>query len=145
MNCYIHPATPATATCQSCGRGLCSPCSARFTLLRCQHCIIEGDKAVAQKTRTALAVTAIIFLAVFFLVGNLTTPHSQGPELRMRAVVALYVSFTYWGYKFLSAHMPRLFIASPMVWFFYFMLKFVLACLFGFLLGPFQLYKSVRP
>src|SRR6266851_2702141 len=35
MNCYIYPATPATATGQSCGRRLCSPCSARFTLLRC--------------------------------------------------------------------------------------------------------------
>jgi hypothetical protein len=53
--------------------------------------MIEGNIAVAQKTHSALTVTGIIFLVVFFLVGKLTGPHSQSPELRMRAILGLYM------------------------------------------------------
>ena len=62
MNCNLHPATPATATCHSCGCGLCPSCSARFAQLRCHLC-------VARTAYRALGISVIFFLVGFCLAG----------------------------------------------------------------------------
>ena len=160
MNCFNHPALAATATCQNCGRGLCTPCSSRFTLLRCQPCILQNNAAVARKTYASLAATALIFIVTFVFVGNIGSmgmppPSSHAlrhmhnvqtanPGIAAQIMVGLLMAFTYWGYKFLSARMPRVVIGTPFVWFFYFMLKFVLAYFIGVFVGPYQIYKSIR-
>ena len=69
MNCNLHPATPATATCHSCGRGLCPSCSARFAQLRCQHCVAQENATVARTAYRTLAVSVIFFLVGFCLAG----------------------------------------------------------------------------
>jgi hypothetical protein len=69
MNCNIHPATPATATCHSCGRGLCTSCSGRFAQVRCQHCLVQENATVARTAYRTLAVSVIFFLVGFCLAG----------------------------------------------------------------------------
>ena len=69
MNCNLHPATPATATCHSCGCGLCPSCSARFAQLRCQHCVAQENATVARTAYRTLAVSVIFFLVGFCLAG----------------------------------------------------------------------------
>ena len=69
MNRNFHPATLATATCHSCGRGLCSSCSARFTQLRCHHCVAQESATVARTAYWTLAFSAIFFLVGFCLAG----------------------------------------------------------------------------
>jgi hypothetical protein len=69
MNCTLHPAASATATCHSCGRGLCSSCSARFAQLRCHLCVAQENATVAQTAYRTLAVSAIFFLVSFCLAG----------------------------------------------------------------------------
>jgi uncharacterized membrane protein len=168
MNCHMHPATPATATCQICGRGLCSPCSARFTPLRCQHCIVQGSTAAARDSYTALAITGISFLAAFYLTGSLIAGNPmlrQQPQTHViltRIVIGLQLSFTYLIYTFICAHMPfsggrrrrngnsNVFIAVSLAfWPAYFMLKVFLAAMIAlspmcFLLAPYLLFKLVR-
>lgn len=67
MNCNLHPATPATATCHSCGRGLCSSCSTRFAQPSCHHCVAQENATVARSAYRTLGVSAIFFLVGFFL------------------------------------------------------------------------------
>jgi hypothetical protein len=62
MNCTLHPATPATATCHSCGCGLCPSCSAGFAELRCHLCI-------ARTAYRTLTVSVIFFTVGFCLAG----------------------------------------------------------------------------
>src|SRR5208282_2906294 len=69
MNCNLHPATPATATCHSCGCGLCPSCSTRFAQLRCHHCVAQGNATFARTAYRTLAVSAIFFLVGFCLAG----------------------------------------------------------------------------
>jgi hypothetical protein len=69
MNCNLHPAAPATATCHSCGCGLCPSCSARFAQLRCQHCVAQENAIVARTAYRTLAISIIFFLVGFCLAG----------------------------------------------------------------------------
>jgi len=69
MNCNLHPATPATATCHSCGCGLCPSCFARSSQLRCQHCVAQENATVARTAYRTLAVSVIFFLVGFSLAG----------------------------------------------------------------------------
>ena len=69
MNCNLHPATPATATCHSCGCGLCPSCSARFAQLRCHLCIAQENATVARTAYRTLAISIIFFLVGFCLAG----------------------------------------------------------------------------
>lgn len=75
MNCFAHPNVPATATCNSCGRGLCSPCSARFTMLRCQPCILSGNNTAVRKAYWTIAVT-VLLLVIGFTLGFSMVYHS---------------------------------------------------------------------
>jgi hypothetical protein len=69
MNCKLHPATPATATCHSCGCGLCTSCSGRFTQPRCHHCLAQENATVARTAYRTLAISGIFFLVGFCLAG----------------------------------------------------------------------------
>ena len=69
MNCNCHPATPATATCHSCGRGLCTSCARRFAQARCQHCFAQENATVARTAYRTLAISIIFFLVGFCLAG----------------------------------------------------------------------------
>jgi hypothetical protein len=69
MNCTLHPATPATATCHSCGSGLCTSCSGRFAQIRCQHCLGQENASAARTAYRTLAVSVIFFLVGFCLAG----------------------------------------------------------------------------
>jgi hypothetical protein len=69
MNCTLHPATLATATCHACGCGLCSSCSARLAQLRCHHCVAQENATVARTAYRTLAVSVIFFLVGFCLAG----------------------------------------------------------------------------
>jgi hypothetical protein len=82
MNCSLHPATPATATCRSCGRGLCSSCSARFVQPSCHHCVAQENATVARSAYRTLALSVIFFLVGFCLAGVRTpvaTSASRAP------------------------------------------------------------------
>jgi len=69
MNCNLHPAAPATATCHSCGCGLCPSCSARFAQLRCHLCVAHENATVARTAYRTLAISVIFFSVGFCLAG----------------------------------------------------------------------------
>ena len=69
MNCNLHPATPATATCHSCGCGLYPSCSARFVQLRCHLCVAQENATVARTAYRTLAISIIFFSVGFCLPG----------------------------------------------------------------------------
>lgn len=70
MNCCAHPSVPATASCQPCGRGLCSRCSVRFTLLRCEACLLKGNAAASHQAYRALAITLILLVVGSWLASS---------------------------------------------------------------------------
>jgi hypothetical protein len=53
-------------------------------------------------------------------------------------------AWTYWGWKFLSRYAPRLTQGGPVAWFFYLSIKATAAYFIGIVVGPYQIYKSIR-
>ena len=63
MECARHPGRQAVATCNLCGKGLCSECAERFAPPLCEACLLSHNRNVAVRFAVELGITLLI--AVF--------------------------------------------------------------------------------
>jgi len=70
LNCIAHFAVPAVNRCGICGAGLCPACSTRFTLVRCEPCLLKGNREATKQAYKGLCITVILF-AIGIYVGFL--------------------------------------------------------------------------
>lgn len=141
MKCFAHVASDAVGQCNGCQVGLCGDCVTRFTIPSCERCFVSHNKAVALEMYKGLGITAVIFaLGVWFAFSHPMPGAKTGTFLLM----GLLLSFTYWGWRFLSEYFPRLSGGSIIVWFFYLGIKLIAAYLVGILVGPYRIYKMAR-
>lgn len=184
MNCFAHPSVPATATCQVCGRGLCSACSERFNVLSCHACTVNALTTAAKQARRAIITSIVIFLLSSYIIGSMASeapasrPAAHSPqsnlvqskqsnglrrtsiskpvapiEKRYSPLQAMFVGFDfgawivciYWGFKSQSQGTNGLIlVGNSTFWFFYFIMRLVLAAIVGVFVGPRKIYDSVR-
>ena len=144
MKCFNHNAMDATATCQDCGKGLCVDCSSRFNLILCEPCLLKHNNLVSRKMYLGLTLTAVIFVAATYFFGSVVLGKGKSMGYGSAAFVGLMLAFTYWGWRFLSDHFPRLTGGTGGVWLVYLMLKFMAAYFIGIIVGPYQIFKHFR-
>jgi hypothetical protein len=105
--------------------------------------LLAHNQGVARQVYTGLATTVVLFGASLYFLGGMRA--TGGGHLGLRAwMPALLLSFTYWGWRFLSQHAPRLSGGSGGVWLIYFLLKFSLSMVLGIVVGPYQIFRLAR-
>lgn len=61
MNCYMHPDTPAVATCVNCGKFVCSECAANIGgKIYCRTCVSSGVLTPSSTKTNTLSVISLI-------------------------------------------------------------------------------------
>jgi hypothetical protein len=132
-----HPNQGAVAQCTTCSRGLCPDCAPRFEPPSCDACVVNNNTRAERELWTGLVITAAIaFASPFFL-------RSAGIPLGQSLFTGVQFAFAWWGWKFLSAHLPSLSRAALATWFVYFFFKLVASMFIGLVVGPYQLYRLV--
>ena len=144
MKCFDHPDLDATGTCQDCGKGLCQACTGRFSDVVCEGCFLAHNKRVARRMYAGLAGTAALFGASLYLLSTLRTTHGGHLGVGPAVLPSVLLAFAFWGWRFLSAHAPRLGAGSGFVWAIYLVVKSFASLLLGVVVGPFQIVRQLR-
>lgn len=144
MKCFAHDDRDATATCQPCGKGLCSECSRRFDLILCDTCLLAHNQAVLSQMYSGVAITVIIFAAATYFLGSMEMRDGTSFGFDKAWFLSLLLAFTYWGWKFLSERQRLAFLGNINFWLFYFLIKFALSYFVGLIVGPYQIYKMMK-
>lgn len=114
-------------------------CADRFEKPLCAPCLVSYNGNIAKQLYYGLALTVAILITVTYLV------HTQGAlSVGQSLLMGALAAGTYWGWRFLSDHAPRLTMGSMLVWILYLSLKFIAAYFIGLLVGPYQVFKMMR-
>lgn len=138
MDCFLHPGSAAVAQCNTCSKGLCRACASRFAPILCEECLVSHNRQVARGAWTGLTITVVVALAGTAWFASRHLPIGQC------VLMGVVLSGTYWGWKFLSERFPHLAAGSFAAWGVYLVLKFVAAFFIGLLVGPYQIFRTVR-
>lgn len=143
MKCTVHTQTDATARCTTCGGGLCAPCAQRFSTPMCETCLLAHNRAVGHEMIRGLSFSLLLFLGMTVFLWQVAIEPQGGPPSAYFAAAfgSLLVSFTYWGWRFVSERWPGLALQNLLM---HFLLKLFVAYFIGLFVGPYQIYKSVR-
>jgi hypothetical protein len=147
MKCFFHTPTDATATCQTCGRGLCAPCTVRFTLVLCESCLLRHNEMLARGHLNRLGVSVALYLAGVALgcIAFRGAPIPVAQETRAIVLGALLFPVSYWGWQFLSRRLPQAILIMPIpFWVVFGGFRLVLAAGIGFIVAPAGITASVR-
>lgn len=148
MKCSIHPEFDAISTCQGCGKGLCDGCSRRFTIQRCESCLLAHNRSVATNAYTQIFITALILIGATYILGSLKGSHGESIGYSRAWTFGLYFAFIYWGWKYLGNH-PRWTIVGTgtfffLYWIFHFIFKLIISGFISMIVGPYQIFKMVK-
>lgn len=138
LACAAHPDHWAVGRCVDCGRGLCPECVRKFDPPFCDACLVRTNK----RAERAIWLNLLATLA-FTVLGGLYF-RSRGVPLGTAAIDGVIVGFAWWGWMYLSRRAPRLYRASLKLRLAYLFAKVTAALLLGLVLGPVQLYRSLR-
>jgi uncharacterized membrane protein len=144
VKCFTHPDIDASATCQSCSQGLCKACASRFDIMFCEGCLLSHNRTVTSQLYRGLAITGGIFLVCLYLISQSESSSGDSVGVAKAIVPSLLFAFIYWGWKFLSGRFFRLQAASAPIWVIYMAIKLQIAVLIGILVGPYQIFNTVR-
>jgi uncharacterized Fe-S cluster-containing radical SAM superfamily protein len=77
MNCFNHPEKTIVATCQDCGKGLCTNCASKYEIPICVNCnaarISNEDIIIKKEIRQVFIIAIIITsLITYSLINNHT-------------------------------------------------------------------------
>lgn len=149
MRCYNHPEKDVVATCLDCGRGLCADCVERWGMPLCDGCNstrVVNDRKQMKKIIGKMSIAA----ALGFMLGLLflsNTYEQQGvaglPQAIWQCLLITYIFGSIpAGWNLLNRITPKVFLILPIFgWVIYFMIKFFLAYMIGWLIMPYRLYK----
>ncbi len=130
MNCYYHEERPATSTCQGCGKSLCSECASILNIPICTSCLAEHIKS----ERMSLIKTVLLSLAI----GIACALFISDPR-------GLFFAWVPFGWIALNSITPKVFLFLPLVgWVVYFVIKFVLSFLIGWIALPIKIVQWCR-
>jgi hypothetical protein len=147
MKCFFHTPTDATATCQTCGRGLCAPCTARFTLVLCEACLLQHNQALARNHVKRLALSVALYVAgvTLFCVALRGAPVSTAQAGQAIVIGALLFPVAYWGWQFLSRKLPQAILIMPIpFWVVFGGVRLLLATAIGLIAAPLGITASIR-
>ena len=142
MKCAEHNNTDAVATCR-CGRGLCSECANRFTDPMCESCVLEDAKSISHELYRGLLITVVVFAAVAWWATQLHSSTGEHLPMANALLMGVLLAFTYWGWRFLTDHLPSLTAGTGIVWVMYLLFKFIAAYCIGLIVGPYQIGKMI--
>lgn len=144
MKCYKHLSEDIVVQCHSCGKGLCSPCSKRFTSILCDDCLVKGNREFKKQTMKDLAISAGIFVFFIFNLSGQTKGHQSMP-LPMIIVTSYMMASIPWGWRLLGSITPQVFLILPLIgWFVYLIFKLWLSAITGFFIAPYKIYRAVK-
>lgn len=127
MDCYKHQGMSVVAQCHNCGKGMCSECSERFTVMLCEKCLLENNEQAKRKV-----IVSFVISIIFAVIGVYVGVHS-GASGVVGAIGYCYLGLSVpWGYSFVGK-----FITAP-----YF--KAVLALFLGWAIAPFSIYRNIK-
>ena len=161
MNCYNHIDLPAVATCIDCGKGLCSECSNKYTILICDSCSLK--RLYTEKSSRATRWGISIAIAVLFTLLNFEIlPKDFLIYLIMLpsmiiCVFIISISIQY-GWRALNSVMPPVsFVVSFFIswlligwflaligWILYVSIRVTLSFFIGLIITPIMLFKDIK-
>lgn len=159
MKCFNHADREAAATCQSCGKGLCHECAAKYAPCLCSECYQkrraqQGRQANdrKQKYMNALVQTKnqfyITLLEGAFAAIILTWLKRQLIDVRGTEgalsffFVCMFVPFGWKFLTYLQSYMPLTIYGSFAFWASWYLVKFILACVLGIPTFIYQAFKT---
>lgn len=161
MNCYNHTDQPAVATCIDCGKGLCSECSNKYTILICDSCSLKRlyteKSSIATRWGVSIAIAVLFTILNFemlpkdFLIYLIILP------AMIICVFIISISIQY-GWRALNSVIPpiSLVVSFFIGWFFigwflalvslflYFAIKLTLSSFVGIIITPVMLFKDIK-
>ena len=161
MNCYNHIDLPAVATCIDCGKGLCSECSNKYTILICDSCSLKRlyteKLSIATRWGISIAIAVLFTLLNFeilpkdFLIYLIMLPSM------IICVFIISISIQY-GWRALNSVMPPVsFVVSFFIswlligwflaligWILYVSIRVTLSFFIGLIITPIMLFKDIK-
>lgn len=161
MNCYNHIDLPAVATCINCGKGLCSECSNKYTILICDSCSLKRlyteKSSIATRWGISIAIAVLFTLLNFeilpkdFLIYLIMLPSM------IICVFIISISIQY-GWRALNSVMPPVsFVVSFFIswlligwflaligWILYVSIRVTLSFFIGLIITPIMLFKDIK-
>ena len=161
MNCYNHIDLPAVATCIDCGKGLCSECSNKYTILICDSCSLKRlyteKSSIATRWGISIAIAVLFTLLNFeilpkdFLIYLIMLPSM------IICVFIISISIQY-GWRALNSVMPPVsFVVSFFIgwlligwflaligWILYVSIRVTLSFFIGLIITPIMLFKDIK-
>ena len=161
MNCYNHIDLPAVATCIDCGKGLCSECSNKYTILICDSCSLKRlyteKSSIATRWCISIAIAVLFTLLNFeilpkdFLIYLIMLPSM------IICVFIISISIQY-GWRALNSVMPPVsFVVSFFIswlligwflaligWILYVAIRVTLSFFIGLIITPIMLFKDIK-
>lgn len=143
MKCAYHNDVDAVATCNICGKALCTTCASQIKPPQCIGCYKDNLAERMNEIKGSLMNdillgigSAILFPVIFYYTGGLS-----GNIFSIIFSAAL-VPF---GWRFLNKITPNIFLFLPLIgWLIYFGVKFVLSVCVGFIAAPVTIAKRVH-
>ena len=150
MNCYNHTDQPAVATCIDCGKGLCSECSNKYTILVCDSCNL--NRLYIEKSSMLRRWGISIVIAILFTFFNSQScPWPKNSLLYLIAIPTMIISVfvvsmgIQYGWRLLNIITPRMFLFLPLVgWLIYFGVRLSIASFVGIIIAPMMLFQDVK-
>jgi len=149
MKCHAHHDQDAVSTCD-CNKGMCAPCTGRFTTGQCEACLLARN---AQVKRNIVRewIKAASFGAGGVVLALLIASGYNYPVLdRLWTSVMYFVLFAAGsiGWRYLTAERGwTIVILNP---FFFVLIGFIVSfklsasVLIGLVVGPFRLWKGIK-
>ena len=143
MKCAYHNDVDAVASCNICGKSLCSTCASVIQPPQCVGCYRDGLIQRKSNVRGSLITDILLGVAsaVFFPYLFSTTGSLYSSVLEI-ALLSAGVPF---GWRFLNKITPDIFLSLPMVgWFIYFGCKWFLSVCVGVFVAPYVIWKKIK-
>lgn len=143
MNCFYHRETEAAAACNNCGRPLCRHCASLYKMPLCAECA-KAEVEALQEDIKKLTVTGIV-IGVASLIGLLISGVGNGNgHMLLLAIPTAYIAGSIpFGWRTLTSITPKMFVFLPLLgWVIYFVIKFYIALLIGWVACPIKIYKT---
>ena len=161
MNCYNHIDLPAVATCIDCGKGLCSECSNKYTILICDSCSLKRlyteKSSIATRWGISIAIAVLFTLLNFeilpkdFLIYLIMLPSM----IICGFIISISIQY---GWRALNSVMPPVsFVVSFFIswlligwflaligWILYVSIRVTLSFFIGLIITPIMLFKDIK-
>jgi len=141
MKCYTHPENDGVSTCKECGKGLCPPCTNKYSLPLCDSCGMD-----IAKFRKNIVYKNIILTLIFGALGLFMTTSGTHHASLASIVGGTYALAAFpWGWSALTKITPKIFLFMPIAgWIFYFMVKGFIATWVGLVAFPWMIFLNVK-